>query len=117
MEKVLFALLCRHSLLDRDTSAEIYNKKQFLVFYKNLGGRHYLSCSRALVQRRAGGRRALPSASPSGASGHAFRAEKMNLKVSLSLAKPGLCCLRWGNRDCPAPTGTYGHIMYSAFNG
>ncbi|GBP16816.1 hypothetical protein EVAR_13201_1 [Eumeta japonica] len=101
---------------DRDTSAEIYNKKQVLVFYKNLK-RIYLFCSHASVQRRAGGRRALSSSAyPCGASGHAFRAEKMNFKLSLGLlAKPGLCWLRWGHRDRLPETGTVppkpGHLV------
>ncbi|GBO99516.1 hypothetical protein EVAR_690_1 [Eumeta japonica] len=66
------------------------------------------SCSHALVQHRAGGRRALSSsASPCGASGHAFQAEKINFKLSLGLlAKPELCGLRWGQRDILPETGT-----------
>ncbi|GBP65230.1 Glycine-rich protein GRP33 [Eumeta japonica] len=62
----------------------------------------YLSCSHASEQHRAGRR---TSTSPCGASGHAFRAEKINFKLSLGLlAKPGLCWLRWGLRTgCPKP--------------
>ncbi|GBP42599.1 hypothetical protein EVAR_87150_1 [Eumeta japonica] len=86
---------------DRDTSTKIYNKKKFVLFYKNLGGRDLsVLLTRVGAVSRGRAARTVVICLPVWGVGPRILSGKNKFKLSLGLlAKPELFWLRWGHRD------------------
>ncbi|GBP29207.1 hypothetical protein EVAR_20569_1 [Eumeta japonica] len=93
IRRILESSFTRNVSRYRDTSAEIYNNKKVLVFYKNLRGKD-LSVLLTRVGAAPRGRAARSVMCLPVRAKH-FEQKKINFKLSLGLlAKPGLCASR-----------------------